>query len=40
MQQINNPFLENMRPTDNTSLNRLRVIDIPDIPVDPEVKDK
>lgn len=40
MQQINNPFLENMRPTDNTSLNRLRVIDIPDIPVDPEVKGK
>jgi len=40
MQQLNNPFLENNRPTDNTSLNRLRVIDIPDIPVDPEVKGK
>lgn len=38
MQQLNNPFLENNRPTDNTSLNRLRIIDIPNINVDPEVK--
>lgn len=40
MQQLNNPFLENSRPTDNTSLNRLRVIDIPNIQLDPEVKGK
>lgn len=40
MQKLDNPFLENSRPTDNTSLNRLRVIDIPDITVDPEVKGK
>ena len=40
MQQLNNPFLENSRPTDNTSLNRLQVIDLPDIQLDPEVKGK
>jgi len=40
MQQLDNPFLENSRPTDNTSLNRLRIIDLPDISLDPEVKGK
>jgi len=40
MRQMNNPFLENNRPTDNTSLNRLKIIDIADIDVDPEVKGK
>ena len=40
MQQIDNPFLENNRPTDNTSLNRLKIIDIEDISLDPEVKGK
>lgn len=40
MQQLDNPFLENNRPTDNTSLNRLKIIDIPDITIDSEVKGK
>lgn len=40
MQKLDNPFLENNRPTDNTSLNRLRIIDIPNINVDPEVRSK
>lgn len=40
MQQLDNPFLKNNKPTDNTSLNRLKIIDIPNINVDPEVKGK
>ncbi len=40
MQQLDNPFLENSRPTDNTSLNRLKIIDLPEISLDPEVKGK
>lgn len=40
MKKKDNPFLKNNKLAENTSLNRLEIIDIPDVDVDPEVKGK
>ena len=40
MKEIDNPFLKDNRLTKNASLNRLKIVDIPQINIDYEVKGK
>ena len=40
MGNIDNPFLKNSKLAKNTSINRLEIIDIPDVDIDAEVKGK